>query len=444
MKHLITFLVVVLVTTNIFSQAPEKMSFQAIVRDQNGNLKTNATIGVQLLITNDVGFFPQTVYSETHTAISNSNGLITLEIGGGTVVSGNFSTIDWGNGSYSIKTNYDLTGGANYSLLGTSKLLSVPYALYAKTAGNATSGSDLPVATTVGQMMYWNGTDWLLINPSTDGKVLTLENGIPVWKEQETTIISLPTVSTNTVSSITASQAYFSGYVVSGGNGDIGERGFCYGTNQNPTIQNNIVSCGNGLGSYNAIIPGLTANTNYNVRAYATNNAGTAYGNQQSFTTLHTIGDNYQGGIIAYILQPDDQGYDANIQHGLIAAPYDQNTSAEWGCYGIEVGGAGGGAIGSGKQNTIDIENGCSTVGTAADICANLELNGYSDWFLPSIYELDQLYKNKIVIGNFSTGWYWSSSDYSANDAHGLLFDTGYTTNLPKTRLSYVRAIRTF
>jgi hypothetical protein len=155
------------------------------------------------------------------------------------------------------------------------------------------------------------------------------------------------------------------------------------------------------------------------------------------------VGDNCGGGIVAYILQSGDPGYDASVQHGLIAAAANQSTSAPWGCYETSISGANGTAVGTGEQNTIDIEAGCATHGTAADICANLSLGGYNDWFLPSLDELVKLYNNKDLIGGF--GWqYWSSSEYSSADAWTYYFDMDDAYYPPKNYLLYVRAVRYF
>jgi len=115
------------------AQTPDQISYQAVVRDGGNNLISNQTIGVQISILQGTTT-GNAVYIETHTPESNENGLVTFEIGTGTVVSGDFTTIDWTNGPYFIKTETDPTGGTSYTITGTSELLSVPYALHAKTA----------------------------------------------------------------------------------------------------------------------------------------------------------------------------------------------------------------------------------------------------------------------------------------------------------------------
>ena len=166
--------------------------------------------------------------------------------------------------------------------------------------------------------------------------------------------------------------------------------------------------------------------------------------------TVLAVGDNYGGGIVAYILKTGESNgvysYDANVQHGLIAATTDQSTvpGTEWGCYGASISGADGTAVGTGKQNTIDIEVGCTTVGTAADICANLSLGSYDDWFLPSKDELNKLYLNKGAIGDFADYPYWSSSEYGAYRAWYQGFDYGNKFVSSKASTYPVRAVRAF
>ncbi|MEX1003479.1 MAG: DUF1566 domain-containing protein [Crocinitomicaceae bacterium] len=133
MKRIITICAAILMTASVFAQSPEKMSYQAVVRDGNSNLVSSTAVSMQISILQDSSS-GTAVYVETQTPTSNANGLVSLEIGSGTVVSGTFATIDWANGPYFIKTEIDPTGGTSYTITGTSQLLSVPYALHAKTA----------------------------------------------------------------------------------------------------------------------------------------------------------------------------------------------------------------------------------------------------------------------------------------------------------------------
>ena len=155
------------------------------------------------------------------------------------------------------------------------------------------------------------------------------------------------------------------------------------------------------------------------------------------------IGDTHQGGIIFYL--------DAN-GGGLIATPTDSDSVVVWGCEEISISGADGTAIGTGLQNTIDIEAGCTTSGTAADICANLTLGGYSDWFLPSKDELNEMYLNigqgnALGLGNiggFANYYYWSSTEGDNSSAWNQGFFLGNQDVTNKYFSSFVRAVRAF
>jgi hypothetical protein len=248
----------------------------------------------------------------------------------------------------------------------------------------------------------------------------------------------LPTITTNAVTNITQTTATCGGNVTSDGGTTVTARGVCWSTSSSPTIANSYTTDGSGTGNFVSNLTSLTSNTLYYVRAYATNNAGTAYGNQVSFTTSSAtfyIGQNYGGGIIFYI--------DGTSQHGLIASTTDQSTGAKWGCYGTLIGGTST-AIGTGQSNTTAIINGCSTAGIAARICDELVLNGYSDWFLSSLDELNQMYLHKSVIGGFSNNGNWSSSEMDANFAYFQLFGTGVQSGNSKGNYNCVRAIRAF
>ncbi len=131
MKRIITIFAAILMTACVFAQSPNKMSYQAVIRNTSNALVTNSAVGMRISIlqTTPSG---TAVYVETQAPTTNANGLASIEIGGGTVVSGNFSTIDWANGPYFVKTETDPAGGTSYSITGTSQLLSVPYALHAK------------------------------------------------------------------------------------------------------------------------------------------------------------------------------------------------------------------------------------------------------------------------------------------------------------------------
>ena len=165
----LTFVLTALAISISFAQAPQSFKYQAVARDISGNALVSQNIGLQISIiqTSPAG---TAVYIEVHTATTNQFGLFNLELGSGFVSFGSFSSIDWGSDLHFVKVEMDETGGTSYQLMGTSQLLSVPYALYAENAGNigdADSTNEL-------QILSISGSDLTISN----GNTITLPDSV--------------------------------------------------------------------------------------------------------------------------------------------------------------------------------------------------------------------------------------------------------------------------
>lgn len=280
-------------STEAVAQSPEGMSYQAVVRDMDNALVTNTEVGMQITILqgSEEG---EEVYVETHLPTTNDNGLVSLVIGNGNAVLGDFADINWSEGPYFIKTETDVEGGTQYTISGVQQLLSVPYALYALESG---SDEELPVGNQVGDMMYWDGEEWEMVNAGNHANILYFCDGVPTWGG------CAPLVETNSVVNITALHATVNSTVTHDGGGTVTARGVVWDNEPNPTLVNNFTDDGDGLGDYVSVVTGLKDNTTFYVRAYATNENGTHYGNQIEFSTPDLLvsdidGNSYETVII--------------------------------------------------------------------------------------------------------------------------------------------------
>jgi hypothetical protein len=413
-KHLSLFLSLLL-SYSLWAQSPQKMSYQAVIRNAGNNLVVNTQVGMQISLLQGSAN-GTAVYVETQSPTSNDNGLVSLEIGSGTVVSGNFAAINWANGPYFIKTETDPAGGSNYSISGTSQLLSVPYALYAENSGSSIAGPQGPP-----------GNDGA---PGPQGP-----QGI-----QGATGLTGP----------------------QGAQGPAGSNG---NNGQNSLVKTTVENAGSNCANGGVKLEyGLDANSNgqldiaevnASLTKYVCNGAvgpqgpqGPAGSGSGGFT--HYIGEEFGGGVVFHLWKDN-----AGVEHGLIVALTNQSTGQVWSNVSAT-------QIGLTAQSTWNgLGNSTATVGqtghtsSAAKLCLDLNSGGQSDWYLPAVDEISLLWHNRFNVNKTLSNIpgatvlpffdvFWTSSEYLALNAWYFNFGNGYVINVVKTTSLYVRAIRAF
>ena len=299
MKKLFTLLALV-ITLITSAQAPQGFNYQATVRNSAGALIVNQNVYFKFnVMLNSQTSVP--VFTETHYVPTDDLGQVNLVIGQGTATTGTFSTINWGTGNYYL--GIELNTGSGYVAMGTTQLLSVPYALYANSAGNSQAAtpdlasvlavnnsannakitnlanptnaqdattkqyvdSKIPNGINVGDNLTWNGTNWVVSSANTTAQ--------------------LPQLTTTTATGITPFEATSGGTIIGDGGFSIISKGVAWSTSPNPTINDNLTNNGSGASTFQSVLTNLLPGTSYYYRAYATNTVGTGYGMSFSLTT---------------------------------------------------------------------------------------------------------------------------------------------------------------
>ena len=375
----------------LYSQVPEGFRYQATVRNDAGHAIADQAVSFHFaILKGDPSGFA--VYEENHFVTSDPYGGVALVIGNGTDKTGSFVSIDWSADSYYLNIGLDTLGGLAFKNMGTSRFLSVPYALHAKTSADKFSGD------------YQD----LVNKPLTDGSETKIDAGVNI--------------------SLSGSGTSGDPYIINSETGLEGGENIIVtgsGTDADPYVINSETSIEAGD---NMIISGSGTGTDPYIVS----------------ERRHYIGEHYGGGIVFYV-------YD-NGRHGLIAAPSDLDPGIEWYNGTKRYTNTTGEGLFAGAMNTtliIALQTNDNPYGNfAAKVCADYSVTvgniKYGDWYLPSKYELGLLYNASTQIGGFEDNYYWSSTEFSSITAWGMDFAIGVHENLDKSTTHCVRAIRAF
>jgi hypothetical protein len=392
-RILLSLVAIATISLSSFGQAPEGFKYQAVVRDAGNLILNNQAVGMQLTI--QQGSIGGTaVYTETFIPTSNAYGLVNIEIGSGNTTD-DFSTIDWSAGPYFIETAVDITGGVAYLVMGTSQLMSVPYALYAKTSGNG-AGPAGPA-----------GNDGVDGNDGAVGATGATGPQGPAGNNGATGPQGLQGIQGP-----------------AGNDGAVGATG---ATGPQGPTGNNGATGPQGL-------QGIQGPAGNDGAVGATGPAGPAGADGQGGVTTAgadiaiagtgTVADPYvvSSKIYTIGLWPELGGYvfriSADGRHGLVAETQDQSASSSWYL----------------AQDAISNPLNHSTNGEK-----------FMDWRLPTKYELNEMYVQRLAIVGFANNFYWSSTENDNNFAwHQSFFSGNSNYNGGKTNGFYIRSVRAF
>jgi hypothetical protein len=487
MKRIFTVFAVILLTASVFAQTPEKMSYQAVIRNSSDQLVTNTQIGMEINIRQ--GSPSGTiVYTETQTPTTNANGLVSIEIGGGA----GFSEINWANDSYFIETKTAIVAPfTSYTITGTSQLLSVPYALHAKTAETVTGGiTETDPTYTSSQAANITATDITNLGnlsgvntgdqdlsalatktalgdstaqvrseiPDVSGFLTSYTETDPTYTSSEAANITATDITNlGNLSGVNTGDQDLSALATKTALGDSTAQvrseipdvsGFLTSyTETDPTYTSseaaNITATDiTNLGNLSGVNTGdqdgsetkVTAGTNVTITGAGTTASPYVINSTASGSGTHYLGEEYLGGIIFNLYTTSD-----GTQHGLIVSKTE--TVATWGSTLV-----GADRTEDGAFNTNLMPTGAGTARTWVETLG-------AGWYLPSIDELSILWHNRYYVNKtaravsstlLSHSKYWSSTEYNAIYAFSFYFNFGDASYDDKSNTYSVRAVRAF
>ncbi len=405
MKKIFKVLVFALFATSVFAQSPDKMSYQAVIRNSENRLVVNKQVGMQISILRGSAN-GSVVYTENHNPVTNANGLVSIVIGSGST-GDSFSAIDWSSNIYFIKTEIDPNGGNNYTITSVSQLLSVPYALHAKTADRVTG----KITETDPKFTNWDKSTGINITKSQISDLGTIieKETDPVfssWSKDYNDLTNKPGNATNMndgFMSMEDKQKLDKIKDFSGSYNDLTDKPTNATDKQDGFMsREDKQKLDNINGSETKIIAAPLGGIE--VKGSGTTSDPYIIGKQQY--EKHYVGEKYGGGIVFWV--------DRNGQHGLIV-----------------------GEMLTGSHGYLNAEIECKSHKVTIDG------QTYSDWRLPKRAELIALWRNCYEVRGIELYSYWTStkSNYFVwvfNFDKGT-FETSYTDNS-----HYVIPVRTF